>query len=72
MSEITSEIVRVCEALPIEKRRAVADFARFLLDQQQDEAWERRLSDPEAAPRLAAFLRESAKEADEPMELGRL
>ncbi|MDW8309899.1 MAG: hypothetical protein RMK20_11060 [Verrucomicrobiales bacterium] len=72
MSEITSEILRVCEVLPEEKRQAVADFARFLLAQQEEEGWERRLNDPGSAPRLEAFLRESAKEADEPMDLSRL
>ena len=31
MSTETLEVVRICEALPAQKRAAVADFARFLL-----------------------------------------
>lgn len=40
MSRTTEEIVRVCEALPVEKQAAVADFALFLLARQQDDGWE--------------------------------
>ena len=45
MSNETAELVRICEALPVEKRQEVADFARFLLDRGDDEAWERLLED---------------------------
>jgi len=31
MSTETLEVVRICEALPAQKRAEVADFARFLL-----------------------------------------
>ena len=31
MSTETLEVVRICEALPVQKRAEVADFARFLL-----------------------------------------
>lgn len=62
MSIETEELVRICEALPVEKRQEVADFARFLLTRGEDEAWERLLDDPKPRPRLEAFLRESAAE----------
>ena len=35
MSTGTHEIVRLCEALPEEKRTEVADFARFLLSRTE-------------------------------------
>ena len=41
MSRTTEEIIQVCEALPAEKQAELADFARFLLAQQGDEAWEK-------------------------------
>ena len=72
MSSTTEEIIRVCEALPADKRSEVADFACFLLARQHDEAWERRLASPQARPRLDAFLRDSAAEGDEPMDPSRL
>lgn len=72
MSSTTEEIVRVCEALPAEKQAEVADFARFLLAKQEDEAWERSLAYPKSRPRLEAFLRDSAAEGDEPLDPSRL
>ncbi len=62
MSNTTAEIVEVCEALPPDKQVELADFARFLLARQEDEAWEQRIADPQPRPRLDAFLRESAAE----------
>lgn len=72
MSVTTEEIVRVCEILPAEKQAEVADFARFLLARQDDEAWEHRLAQPQPRPRLEVFLREAAAEGDEPMNPARL
>jgi hypothetical protein len=72
MNSTTEEIVQVCEALPAHKQVELADFARFLLAQQDDEAWESRLSYPHPRPRLDAFLKESMAEGDEPMDSGRL
>lgn len=72
MSKTTEEIIEVCEALPPDKRSEVADFARFLLARQDDEAWERRIAYTKARPRLEAFLRDSAAEGDEPLDPSRL
>ena len=72
VSSTTKEIIEVCEALPPDKQSELADFARFLLARQDDEAWERRLASPQARPRLVAFLRESAAEGDEPLDPKRL
>ena len=72
MSSTTEEIIQVCEALPEDKQVELADFARFLLARQDDEAWERRLAYPQERPRLDAFLRESAAEGDEPLDPNRL
>ena len=72
MSSTTEDIINVCEALPADKRSEVADFARFLLARQDDEAWERRLAYPHARPRLDAFLHDSAAEGEEPFDPQRL
>jgi hypothetical protein len=55
-----------------DKQTELADFARFLLARQDDEAWERRLASPQARPRLEAFLHDSAAEGDEPLDPNRL
>jgi len=72
MSSTTEEIMRVCEALPSDKQSELADFARFLLSREEEEAWERRLAYPETRPRLDAFLRDSAAEGEEPLDPERL
>jgi len=66
MSSATQEIIRVCESLPPDKQIEVADFARFLLARQGDEAWERILSEEKTRPR------ETAAEGDEPLDPSRL
>jgi hypothetical protein len=76
MSTATAEILRLCEALPEDKRIEVLDFAQFLLGRMEhpdDLAWERRLADPAGRPKLEAFLQESAAEGDDlPLDLKRL
>ena len=66
------EIAELCEKLPPEKRDEVADFARFLLSRQQDESWETIIESTSSRPRLDAFVRESAAEGDELLDLHRL
>jgi hypothetical protein len=66
------EILEVCKALPEDEQAELVDFARFLLARQDDEAWERLLSDKKRRPGLDRFLAESALENDEPLDMGRL
>jgi hypothetical protein len=72
VSTQTKEIIAICEALPPAKQTAVAEFARFLLSRQDDERWEQLLAEPGRRPKLDTFVRESALEPDEPMDLDRL
>jgi hypothetical protein len=72
MSTQTEELIRICEALPEGKRAAVADFARFLLAQQDDERWEQLIAAPGRRAKLDSFVRESAKEPASPMDHERL
>lgn len=67
-----AEIAQLCDGLSPEKREEVADFVCFLLARQEDERWEAILDEPAPRPRLEAFLRESAAERDEPLDLSRL
>jgi hypothetical protein len=76
MSGATVEIIRLCEALPEDKRAEVLDFARFLLQQAEhpdDAAWEARLNEPKRRPRLEAFIEQSTAEGgEETLDLNRL
>ena len=66
------KLIRICDALPQEKRTEVADFARFLLARESDEAWERTLGDPGGHPKLDAFVKEALAEGSESLDLDRL
>ena len=72
MSIGTQEIIRLCEALPEQKRDEVADFARFLLARESDEAWDRIIEDPRPRPKLDAFIENAIAEGSEPFDLDRL
>jgi hypothetical protein len=62
MSTEMEELIRTYEQLPEAKRIEVADFARFLLAQQADEAWEKTIADPRPRPKLEEFLKASKAE----------
>ncbi len=72
MSGETQELLSICEQLPAAKRVEVADFARFLLAREGDERWEQIIAEPKPRPKLDAFLKESAAEGSEPLDLERL
>jgi hypothetical protein len=72
MSTETEELIRICEALPENKRLEVADFARFLLARQDDERWEQLIASSKRRPRLDDFLRASASEPASPLDPGHL
>ncbi len=72
MSAETEDLVRICDALPKEKRSEVADFARFLLARESDAAWDRTLDDPRGHPKLDAFVKKAIAEGSEPLDLDRL
>jgi hypothetical protein len=73
MSTGTEELIRICDALPEDKRVEVADFARFLLDRQGDERWERLIADPKPRPKLEAFMDASRAEGGEkPLDLDQM
>lgn len=72
MTRDTQELIRTCEQLPEAKRLEVADFARFLLAQEDDERWEQAIASQTPRPKLDAFLKESASEGAEPLDPSRL
>lgn len=72
MSNVTKELVDICERLPEAQRVEVADFARFLLARNEDAAWEQTLTDGKQRPRLEEFLKASKAEGSDPMSLERL
>lgn len=72
MSVGTEELIRTFEQLPEAKRIEVADFARFLLAQQDEERWDQIIADPQPRPKPDAFLKASKAEGSEPLDADRL
>lgn len=72
MSTETQELIRICEALPEEKRSQIADFARFLLEQHDDNRWEELIDNPKGRPKLDTFVREAITEGSEPLDPNQL
>jgi hypothetical protein len=68
MSTESQELLQICEQLPPAKRAQVTDFARFMLAQNQDEAWEATIDDPRPRPRLKAFMKAALEEGSEPLD----
>lgn len=72
MSGETQELIRICEMLPQQQRAEVADFARFLLAQQENDAWERTVADPKRRPKLDEFVRKSLSEGSQRLDADQL
>jgi hypothetical protein len=68
----TQDLISICEQLPEEQRAEVADFARFLLAKQEDEAWERTIDDTRPRPKLDEFVRGALAEGSEPLDADKL
>ena len=73
MSSETQELLDICEQLPDVERAEVADFARFLLAKRksipdEDEAWERTITDGRRRPKLDEFVRAAMAEGSEPLD----
>jgi hypothetical protein len=62
MNALTEEAVRLIETLPEDKARALLEFARYLAEKADEEAWERKFADPRYRPRLAAVMEEVEQE----------
>ena len=62
MNTLADEVAKLVETLPVDKARAVIDYARSLAETADDEQWERRLSDPKYAPKLKALADEALAE----------
>jgi hypothetical protein len=59
---VAEETATIVSALPLEKARAVLDFARFLADQADERAWDERLAAAADSPRFQKRLSEANQE----------
>ena len=68
MSVEAVEFIEIFEALPVEKKIEVTDFARFLFERSEDERWEKIVNDDKPRIRLEA----SEEEGSERFDFGKL
>jgi hypothetical protein len=62
MTKLAEEAARLVELLPEDKAQALIEYARYLADKADEEAWERRFNDPKYRPRLSAVMQEVERE----------
>ena len=72
MSVEAVEFIEIFEALPVEKKIEVTDFARFLFERSEDERWEKIVNDDKPRIKLEAFARASEAEGSERFDFGKL
>lgn len=72
MSVEAVEFIEIFEALPVEKKIEVTDFARFLFERSEDEQWEKIVNDDKPRIKLEAFARASEEEGSERFDFGKL
>lgn len=67
MTKLAKETAAVVENLPDEKAQEVLDFAHYLAEKADEEAWDRQFSDP----RYEKKLREAGEAALRDLKEGR-
>ena len=72
MSVEAVEFIEIFEALPVEKKIEVTDFARFLFERSEDERWEKIVNVDKPRIKLEAFARASEEEGSERFDFGKL
>jgi hypothetical protein len=72
MSVEAVEFIEIFEALPVEKKIEVTDFARFLFERSEDEQWEKIVNDDKPRIKHEAFARASEEEGSERFDFGKL
>ena len=72
MSAEAIEFIKIFEALPLEKKVEVTDFARFLYEKSEDERWEKIISDDKPRTKLEEFAQASEQEESELLDFKKL
>ena len=72
MSVEAVEFLEIFEALPVEKKIEVTDFARFLFEKSEDNRWEQIINGEKARIKLEEYARICEEEDAEPLELEKM
>jgi hypothetical protein len=75
MTKLAEEAARIVDRLPQEKAEALLDYARYLEERADEEAWQARFASPRHREKLTALMetveREIAPGLDQPLDLER-
>ena len=66
------EFIEIFEALPVEKKIEVTDFACFLFEKSEDNRWEQIINGEKARMKLEEYARNCEEEDSEPLELEKM
>ena len=72
MSVEAVEFIKIFEALPVEKKIEVTDFALFLFEKSEDNRWEQIINGEKALMKLEEYARNCEEEDLEPLDLEKL
>ena len=72
MSVEAVEFIEIFEALPVEIKIEVTNFARFLFEKSEDNRWEQIITGEKARMKLEEYARNCEEEDSEPLELEKL
>ena len=72
MSVEAVEFIEIFEALPVEKKIEVTDFARFLFEKSEDNRWEQIINGEKARMKLEEYARICEEEGSEPLDFEKL
>ncbi len=72
MSVEAVEFIEIFEALHVEKKIEVTDFARFLFEKSEDNRWEQIINGEKARIKLEEYARICEEEPSEPLDLEKL
>ena len=62
MTALTKETLSLMDALPADKAQALLEYARYLIEKADEEAWDRKFADPKYRPKLQAMMEEAERE----------
>ena len=72
MSAEAVEFIEIFEALPVEKKIEVTDFARFLFEKSEDNRWEQIINGEKARIKFEEYARICEEEHSEPLDLEKM
>ncbi len=72
MSVEAVEFIEIFEALPVDKKIEVTDFARFLFEKSEENRWQQIINGEKARIKLEKYARICEEEHSEPLDLEKM